>query len=488
MRRRLTLGAGWALIAASVAGAASVLALGGANAQAASFWIACGSVVASIAGLLVLALAVSGSAVVVLASPAFVAAATWLLLFVVRPIELYFAPWHAATAIGQFGFGVDELGRTTALGALGCACWSARVRGVRHGGAGSDRGATAAGAAGVLRPGGGAHARRRAPRSGSSSSSVRADLLRSRTPRSRSGRGRTQAPTGSSACGSCRGPRCTRSLCGFRERTRSALATLLVGAPISLAASLALQLRALAVFGLFAALVIYVRSRDIRMRHVLIGAVIACVGFVALGFLQQARHYTHRMSTAEAVRLTAETPLWAMYVSDLSTFDSFVAVEVLVPESLPYLRGESLAEIPQVLLPRALWPDKPLGVDVRSGQILYPGTGVANPVSLQGELYWNGGAWLVAVGALALGLLFGVLGRVGLRVGPDTPSLLVLYGVAVPFTFAFLTRGLAIMNASLVLALIGTSLAIAVVSPHARASIRSALALRGRRARLAAAQ
>ena len=80
---------------------------------------------------------------------------------------------------------------------------------------------------------------------------------------------------------------------------------------------------------------IYVRSRDIRTRHVLIGIVIAGVGFAALGFLQQAREYTHRMSTAEGVRLTAETPLWAMYVSDLSTFDSFVAVEGLVPESLP---------------------------------------------------------------------------------------------------------------------------------------------------------
>ena len=274
----------------------------------------------------------------------------------------------------------------------------------------------------------------------------------------------------------------------LRERTGPALATLLVGTPISLAASLALQLRALAVFGVFAALVIYVRSRDIRMRHVLIGAATVGVGFIALGFLQQARHYTHRVSTAEAVRMTAETPLWAMYVSDLSTFDSFVAIEGLVPESLPYLQGESLAEIPQVLLPRAVWPEKPLGVDVRSGQILYPGTGVANPVSLQGELYWNGGAWLVAVGALALGLLFGALGRFGQRVGPHTPSLLVLYGVAVPFTFAFLTRGLAIMTASLVLALLGTSLAIAAASPHARASVRRALALRRRRAELAAAQ
>jgi hypothetical protein len=274
----------------------------------------------------------------------------------------------------------------------------------------------------------------------------------------------------------------------LRDRTRSALAIVLVGTPVSLAASLALQLRALAVFGVFAALVIYVRSRDIRTRHVLIGAVVAGVGFVALGFVQQAREYTHRVSTAEAVRLTAETPLWAMYVSDLSTFDSFVAVEGLVPESLPYLRGESLAEVPQALVPRALWPEKPLGVDVRSGQILYPGAGVANPVSLQGELYWNGGPWFVAIGALVLGLLFGALGRVGQRVGPYTPSLLVLYGVAVPFTFAFLTRGLAIMTASLVLALLGTSLAIVAISPHARASVRRAIALRGRRAGLATAQ
>jgi hypothetical protein len=60
----------------------------------------------------------------VLASPLAIAAATWLPLFVLRPIELYFYPAEAITPMIQLGYDVGDLSRTVAIAGIGCATWS----------------------------------------------------------------------------------------------------------------------------------------------------------------------------------------------------------------------------------------------------------------------------------------------------------------------------------------------------------------------------
>ena len=59
--------------------------------------------------------------------------------------------------------------------------------------------------------------------------------------------------------------------------------------------------------------------------------------------------------------------------------------------------------------------------------ILYPGQTAGSPVALQGELYWNFGLAAVALGALLIGALMGVLGRAGLA--PRGPTALLVYAV-----------------------------------------------------------
>jgi hypothetical protein len=110
-----------------------------------------------------------------------------------------------------------------------------------------------------------------------------------------------------------------------------------------------------------------------------------------------------------------------------------------------------------------VWAGKPYGIDVRAGSYLYPGTNVALAISLQGELYWNAGVPGIALGGLMLGLLFGLLAAAGLRTTPGT-AWFVLYAVAVPFTHAFLTRGLATMTENLVFAVVGVALALLAMS------------------------
>ena len=96
---------------------------------------------------------------------------------------------------------------------------------------------------------------------------------------------------------------------------------------------------------------------------------------------------------------------------------------------------------------------------MRAADYLYPGANAAIAISLQGELYWNGGVAAVALGGFVIGALFGLLAAVGLRTRPASGAF-VLYAVAAAFTHAFLTRGLATMTENLIFALLGVGIAI----------------------------
>jgi hypothetical protein len=197
-------------------------------------------------------------------------------------------------------------------------------------------------------------------------------------------------------------------------------------------------------------------------RHLVAIGIAAVLGVVALGFAQQVRNYSASTSTGQAVRIAARTPVGYWFGSDLSTFDNFVALRLLVPGSVEYLDGESLAAIPTAVVPRSVWHGKPAALDVRAASYLYPGSGAAVPVSLQGELYWNAGLPAVAAGMALMGLLMGLFACAGWRVHPGS-GWFVLYASALPFTHAFLTRGLATMTANLVFALIGVGTVVVVV-------------------------
>jgi hypothetical protein len=392
-------------------------------------------------------------------SPFAIAAATWGALFVVRPVELHLFPDHAALALGELGFDPAVLTRTVALASLGCAAWCAgylitlgRCEEAAAQAADPPRSSwisgtlalalgTALWVALFIRQGGvGALTH--------SLVSVRAGLRSS--------------SYGFVGVWIVQGTALYALVLLLSGNTRDGRALrCLLGAATALAvlAAFALELRGLAIFGVLSALTIGFRLRRPDKRAVAVGAALAVVAIGALAFAQQVRAYTSRMPTSEAVRAAAHTPLWAASVADLSTYDNFVAMRELVPASIPWLKGATLREVPYALVPRPLWPGKPAGIDSRVASYLYPGVAVAVPISIQGELYWNGGLAAVAVGSLILGAAFGRIGRLGLSAQPGSPSFL-LYAAALPFTHAFLTRGLATMTENFLFAVVGVSFAI----------------------------
>jgi hypothetical protein len=398
-------------------------------------------------------------------SPLAVAAVTWAVLFVLRPLELYFFPDHAALPLGLLGFRLVDLTRPVALAGAGCATWCAaylislgRVgpRGYRlkKRSSVSSTGGVVGLALGTclflllfLRQGGfGA-------------------LLRS--PISlRLGQG--SSFYGFLGLWLVQGTALfalARLLTGGRNETGALRRLVWIGAALSVFAAVALELRGLVVFAFISAAAMVICVCRLRRRQLILGIAVAGLVVLGLGFAQQVRAYTSTMTTKDAIGAATRTPLWADFVSDLATYDHFAAMRELVPGSVASLHGKTLLDVPKALVPRALWPGKPQAVDARVASYLYPGASADVPISMQGELYWNGGLIAVLVGGLVLGLAFGLLARFGLRARPGSPGF-VVYIVALPFTHAFLTRGFAPTTESIVFAVVGVTLAIGCMSPQ----------------------
>jgi oligosaccharide repeat unit polymerase len=397
-----------------------------------------------------------------LASPLAIAAATWLPLFALRPLELYFYPGEAITPMIQLGYDIGDLSRTIAIGGLGCATWSLGFLlglGILH----RDRlkpvaldplplrrwapwvvialGAMLAGAL-FMRQGG------------------PAALIHSA--------GSLHTNQGSGFYGQLgiwmlEGTALYALAAILRNEAPNdgARRVLLASAPLAVICTLALGSRGFIAFGLLAAAVVYLRLRTPRARTVAVTVAAALLVAGALEFAAIVRTNAASTNLGTAVGRTFETPVPAFQTADLSVFDDFVAMQEVVPSSIGRLDGSSLLQIPAALAPRMLWPGKPQPIDNLVTEYLYPGASAGTPITMQGELYWNFGLPGVALGALAIGLLMGLSTALLFR---REPISLILYAVLYASVFALLTRALGTMTANTAIALVGAGLAVAAIS------------------------
>ena len=94
------------------------------------------------------------------------------------------------------------------------------------------------------------------------------------------------------------------------------------------------------------------------------------------------------------------------------------------PSKLPYLKGETYAHIPKLAVPRMLWPEKPRGhISTETLGLYY------NVQTEESVLYTSVGFGLIAeawanfgwLGAMAVGLLFGILTGIPARLSLQLP-------------------------------------------------------------------
>lgn len=410
-----------------------------------------------------------------LASPLAIAAATWLPLFALRPIELYFYPGEAITPMIQLGYDVGDLSRTIAIAGIGCATWSL---GLLFGLEALRR--TAKESAPRLDP---VPLRRWAPWVviGLGATLAGALFMRQGGPVALiHSAGSLHTNQGSGFYGQLgiwmlEGT----ALYAFAAILRSdgpnpeARRVLLVSAPLTALCTLALGSRGFIAFGLLAAAVIYLRLRKPRAGSVAITIAVALLIAAALEFTAIVRTNASSTNLGTAVERTFETPVPAFQTADLSVFDDFVAMQEIVPSSVARLDGNSLLQIPAALAPRALWPGKPQPIDNLVTEYLYPGATAGTPITMQGELYWNFGLPGVALGSLAIGLLMGW--STALLFRREALSL-ILYAVLYASVFALLTRALGTMTANTFIALVGAGIAVAAIGstriPRLREPVR----------------
>ena len=398
-------------------------------------------------------------------SPLAAAVAAWGLIFGLRPLELWLFPRDTTLALTALGFSSTDIVRAAAIGALGCSAWAlGYLLSLGRPPRPEPLAATPALAlptrpllgllalscvlwgALFLRQGG------------------VATLVDNPGALHNDGQSGGYAIVG---IWLAQGVALYALLARLHGGGRRATRLCVLATAVSVAAALAIQARGLLVLGVLAGLIIVLRVRVPRRRTVLVAVVAAAIAVPALVFLQQVRSYSQQSSPADAVRLAWKTPLATQQISDLGVFDNLVALQQLVPDSADRLHGASLVAIPTAFVPRGLWPGKPQPVDQQMSALVYPGLTAGTPVALQGELWWNFGVAGVALGAVAMGLLMGLLARLAFTA--RSPLALLLYAVATASVVAPLTRALAPMTTNTALALAAIALVAGAADPRTAA-------------------
>lgn len=232
----------------------------------------------------------------------------------------------------------------------------------------------------------------------------------------------------------------------------SVAVTLAILGSIVLASRGPLMATVVAAFGLV------LQARRPRLRTVLVTCAVAFVALTGVLVAREVREYAQAQSISAAFDSTMHTPPLRFATSDLNEYDHFVGLYELVPSALPWLNGQSFANVPAVFVPRVLWPAKPLPVDFRLSQVLYgQGAAAGTPMTLAGEAYWNFGTAGGIAAMLALGAVFGLVWRAIGRL-PVAPRQL-LSALCFGYAYLLLTRPLGPMVLTTVAAAIGLCLA-----------------------------
>jgi hypothetical protein len=188
--------------------------------------------------------------------------------------------------------------------------------------------------------------------------------------------------------------------------------------------------RIVGVVGGGAALTWIAMQPKIRLKHIILSAVMVTLMLYALQGILHERRYG----------LGAEVPEWEkrsyFHVDD--NFLRLAQIVSLVPEQFDYVGYKPFLYILTRPIPRVFWPDKPSdgGYDLASMVALSGSTGTSLTSSIVGELYISWGLLAVFLGGIFYGKLASMWNRI-LQEGA-TPNSRALYGMGVMVLFASL--------------------------------------------------
>ena len=145
--------------------------------------------------------------------------------------------------------------------------------------------------------------------------------------------------------------------------------------------------------------------------------VVSLIGFALLGWMREIRNVGEREDMLHKLGSALVAPLrearGIFTGGDADMFDSLANALVVVPEQLPFQHGATITDILIRIVPRPLWPDKPLESNDAMVNVLWPVhysmSRAAPAFSLIGPFYADSGIITVALGMFLAGALLATL-------------------------------------------------------------------------------
>lgn len=199
--------------------------------------------------------------------------------------------------------------------------------------------------------------------------------------------------------------------------------------------------RALVVLAVGSPVALYhLAVRRLSTRSMVIGALLAASALFTMGFVR----LLSTRGVERALSALSKRPVTAVHfafnaVGEFKTFDAASIVIRDVPEVMPYNYGETFFRVPWMIVPRRLWPEKPVPSGYIIVQRYLPNLQTAYPPMAVGELFAAGGWIAVFVGFFGLGWASRVVWEWHRRhPGPGNVSVYLLYCF---FVFDFIRVG-----------------------------------------------
>lgn len=169
---------------------------------------------------------------------------------------------------------------------------------------------------------------------------------------------------------------------------------------------------------------------------------------VGIGFLRTSRAADQRTESRAAILAQAVTDPGAqirslMLGSDTEMFDTLSTELSIVPSQIPYQHGAVVTDMLTRVVPRPVWPEKPLESNDRLLKTLWPQhyavSRAAPASSIAGGLYQDSGLLSVFAGMLAIGVIARALWAWFMRWEQSVDTQLI-YAATLPL-FVWLLRG-----------------------------------------------
>ncbi|MBI9036436.1 MAG: O-antigen polysaccharide polymerase Wzy, partial [Bacteroidales bacterium] len=117
--------------------------------------------------------------------------------------------------------------------------------------------------------------------------------------------------------------------------------------------------------------------------------------------------------------------------TDLSDIRFFIVIHKHYDSLVDYKYGETFLRIFYQIVPRSIWPDKPLDLSLEAAHLYLPGARAGTPPGFLPELYMNFGIIGVIIGSITLGIVLSKVYYNAVKSHPS-PYRIVMYAIVVP--------------------------------------------------------